>query len=414
MLRGDLGNGREGALWLLTVTLLGAVAVSVFLYMPIVAGALSDEYHFTPQRVGEFSSLQLIAISAGCFLNVYLSRGFGVRTIGATALIVLLLMDISSPYLRAYPLFLASRGIAGLAGGVAVSLTTGLLAKSARPERGFGWFLTLQISLKIFALWFLPKVVLVFGLHGLFCFMAGLDALALCGVLAALSNRVLYRDTSSGLAAMPGPAAITKNRPRDWVLCGLLLAGILALFNAIGGFWTYVALIGMQCGLSPQSVGAALSLATFGGLAGALVPVLLQNRRGHIAPVLFASTAMLMALYLLAISNAFGTYALAAGAFCFGWYMLSPYQLSILAAIDRDGRPSVGSAALTGLGLGIGPAIVSAFANNGLSAAYVVGAAGVVLSALLTVLAAVMGRSAGPVGATGVALESGLARPIRP
>lgn len=387
MRRGELGDKRESALWLTAVTLLGAVAVSVFLYMPIIAGALSNEFHFTPQLVGEFSSLQLIAISVGCFLNVQLSRVFGVRTIGATALILLLLMDFSSPFIQIYPMFLVSRGIAGLAGGVAVSLTTGLLAKSSRPERGFGFFLMLQISLKILALWLLPKVVLAFGLRGLFDCIAALDALALCGVLAVLPGRVLYRQPSSR------PAAGAKNQPRDWLLCGSVLLGILALFNAIGGFWTYVALIGAQCGLSSQSVGTALSLSTFGGLIGALVPVLLQSRRGHIAPVLFASTAMLVALYLLMHAGTFGTYVLAAGGFCFGWYMLAPYQLSVLAALDRDGRPSVGSAALTGLGLGIGPAIVSVFANSGLTAAYVVGAVGVGLSAVLTVMASMMGRS---------------------
>jgi predicted MFS family arabinose efflux permease len=378
---------RESALWLMAVILLGAVAVSVFLYMPIVAEALSYEFHFTPQLVGEFSSLQLIAISGGCFLNVYLTRMFGVRVIGAIALGILLSMDFASPFIRNYPVFLLSRGIAGLAGGVAVSLTTGLLAKSSRPERGFGFFLMLQISLKIFALWFLPKVVLAFGLHGLFDFMAAFDALTLCGVLAVLPSQVLYRPSST-------PAAGAKNQPRDWLLCGAVLLGILALFNAIGGFWTYVALIGVQSGLSPQSVGTALSLSTFGGLIGALVPVLLQSRRGHIAPVLFASMAMLGALYLLMHAGTFGAYVLATGGFCFGWYMLSPYQLSVLAALDRDGRPSVVSAALTGLGLGIGPAIVSIFANSGLSAAYVVGAVGVALSAVLTAMASILGRSA--------------------
>jgi predicted MFS family arabinose efflux permease len=384
MRRDESGNKRESTLWLTAVILLGAVAVSVFLYMPIIAGSLSNEFRFTPQLVGEFSSLQLIAISVGCFLNIQLSRVFSVRTIGAIALILLLLMDFSSPFIRTYPMFLVSRGIAGLAGGVAVSLTTGLLAKSSRPERGFGFFLMLQISLKILALWLLPKVVLAFGLRGLFDCMAALDALALCGVLAVLPRQVLYRSR---------PAAGAKNQSRDWLLCGSVLLGILALFNAIGGFWTYVALIGAQCGLSAQSVGTALSLSTFGGLIGALVPVLLQSRRGHIAPVLFASTAMLVALYLLMHAGTFGTYVLAAGGFCFGWYMLAPYQLSVLAALDQDGRPSVGSAALTGLGLGIGPAIVSVFANSGLTAAYVVGAVGVALSAVLTVMASMMGRS---------------------
>lgn len=388
MQRTEAGGQRESFLWLLATTLLGAAAVGVFLYMPIVAGALTGEYKFTPQRVGEFSSLQLVAISAGCFLNVYLSRRCSVRVIGAVTLAVLLLMDLASPHIRDYSLFLVSRVLAGFAGGVAVSLTTGLLARSSRAELGFGFFLTLQITLKIVGLWYLPKVVQALGLQGLFGYMAGIDALALLGVLTMLPGRLLYEKATVGIL----PRA--RNGARDWLLCGVLLVGIFAFFNAVGGFWTYVALIGSQAGLSAQTVGSALSLATFGGLAGAIVPVLLQNKAGHVVPAVFASAMLLFSLYLLMVSGAFATYALAAGGFCFGWYMLSPYQLAVLAALDRDGRPSVASAALTGLGLGTGPAIVSEFANSGLSAAYVVGAAGVLLSALLTIVGATAGRSA--------------------
>ena len=43
-----------------------------------------------------------------------------------------------------------------------------------------------------------------------------------------------------------------------------------------------------------------------------------------------------------------------------GWYFLYPFQLAALADADRDGRAMLASAALTGIGLGIGPALATA------------------------------------------------------
>ena len=145
---------------------------------------------------------------------------------------------------------------------------------------------------------------------------------------------------------------------------------ILFFFIALGGFWTYIAPIGLAAGLSEQETGRAISLGLFGGLAGAFVAAQLNIRLGRLLPVIFAVTTQFTALYILFSGFDFTVYMLAAGLFMFGWYMFFPYQLGTLAALDRDGRPMILANAVAGLGSGVGPLIVSMFLVDDFLPAY--------------------------------------------
>lgn len=361
---------------------LGVLGVGTFQAMPVIVAALSSRY--SDQQIAQFSFVQLSSLSVGCVLALLLSRRLSIRSMAWLALILLAVCDAIAPFVGSFDIFIAVRALAGIAGGIAVSATTAALARSQTPDRAFGWFLFCQIAFQMLAVWLLPQLVAAFGPPAAFVSLATL-ALA---TLASLARYVPAEMVAQGTGQR------SANGPGAWAGSAAVLISILLFFMAVGSFWTFVGRIGQEnVGLSAATVGTALSLAAIGGMAGAFLPAILGARFGRIVPILAAVGALLAGLLLMRHAGSFPAYALAAAAFSLGWFLLYPFQLGVLAALDRDGRPTLLSAALTGAGLGIGPAIVGSLMHtHGLQAAYTVALSCVVGAALLILVPALAAR----------------------
>ncbi len=173
-------------------------------------------------------------------------------------------------------------------------------------------------------------------------------------------------------------------------LCQLL--AILFFYIALGGFWIYIAPIGLDAGLTEQETGKAIGLGLFGGLAGAFVAAQLNIRLGRLLPVLFAVGMQFTALAILYSGFQFTVFVLAAGLFMFGWYMFFPYQLGMLAALDRDGRPMILANAVAGIGSGLGPFIVSLYLVDNFLPTYKIAAIFLLLALSITVIIVLLSK----------------------
>lgn len=364
---------------------LGVLGVSVFLSMPVVVAALAQEFSFTDRQIGQFSFVQLSFVSLGSVLSLFLVRRFSVRVIAMGSILTLIVADLVTPGATAYPVFLTLRAIAGMAGGVAVAVATGALGKTARADKNFGWFLLTQIVFQMAANALLPQLSSAFGLYGVFTTFVVLEVLVLALLIGSLPTVLLAEGRSTQGANTAGA----------WLQSGLVLLSILTFFMAIGALWTFVGRIGETKGLTPHDVGEALSIAGIGGLIGAFLPAVIGARLGRVLPIVLALAGLLGGIFLLQSAQGTLPYILAAASFSFGWFLLYPYQLGTLASIDRDGRPMIASAALTGIGLGIGPALVSRMIDRGLDVSYSISSICVVLAGalILGVLASSRTRS---------------------
>ena len=177
-----------------------------------------------------------------------------------------------------------------------------------------------------------------------------------------------------------------QNSPKVWLFCILQLIAILFFFIALGGFWSNIASIGLDAGLTEQQTGKAISLGLFGGLAGAFVAAQLNIRLGRLLPILLAISLQLTALVILYAGIQFTVFTLAAGLFMFGWYMYFPYQLGMMAALDRDGRPMILANAVAGIGSSIGPLILSFYLVDNFLPVYTITGAFLILALSLSVV----------------------------
>lgn len=393
MLQVSDANGalqQRGSIIVAAVTL-GVVGISTFLCLPVVVEALSSVVGLGDQQIARFSFVQLFCLSLGAFASLWLGVRIGMRKLAGGALIILATTDLLSAFVSSYVPFLILRAVAGFAGGLAVCVATAVLARTQHPDRNFGWFLFSQIAFQMIATWLLPKLVQVFGISGVFVSFVVLEAIVFSFMVRLIPDIRL----GSRIAAQRGNTRLV------WFLCTMVLGSIFTYAMAIGSFWTFVGRIGQQnVGLAAREVGAALSIAAFGGIAGAALAIVLGTRVGRVAPVLLAVASLLSGLMVMREATGITSYVISAALFSFGWYALNPYQLGVLAALDRDGRPTVASAVVAGAGFGIGPAVAAAFIpGRGLAVTYTVSLICVSVSA--TLVLSVIGASKVLAGAHG-------------
>jgi len=352
------------------LVLSGAAGVGVFLLMPAIASALGGIWGFDNNQIGEFAFISLAFISLGCVIGMLAGNLMSIRLLLTISLSILVLMEIISPHvgIENYSLFLVIRGISGTAGGVVMAVSTGALAQFPGVERNFGLFLFAQIIISMVGIPIMNTLVGMLGIAAVFYMLATIP-----GIVILLLSSFLPAVPVSALGGGDGEASEKpRNSAAAWFYCCVVLAGIVAFFIAIGAFWTFIQKIGEGAGLSPEAAGIAISIATVGGALGALMPVFLKDRFGSLAPLLFGFVALLSAVYLIGTQTAMSGFAAAAFAFMFGWYFYHPYQIGVLASVDSDGRPTMASAALIGVGLGLGPSLVKIFGGEGFSGVYLV------------------------------------------
>jgi len=361
----EKGKAQKGP-WALVV--LGTAGVTTFLAMPVIAAALVNELGVDERGVGLFSTIQLITLSVGCLVSTFLPQQHG-RRYGLAALGIMIVCDGLCLLQPDWSSFLFLRGLGGAAGGVAVSQATAAMSRTENPERSFGLFLALQTLVAVLCVYTMPALI---AAHG---FYAGYVVLLAFATLAFLALRA-----SRMMPEFDGAVSLLRGNSRiDWLRCGSLLASILCFFIGVGVLWTFLALLGQGIGLTASEIALTLSISKLIAFAASFLPGLIGTRYGRLGPILASVAILVGATQVYGISQGFVAFVVATALFSLGWYVIYPFQLGALGQVDRDGRPMLAAAALTGAGLGIGPALAALGPR---------GPAGIYLIATLAFLAA--------------------------
>lgn len=364
-----------------SLIVVGALGVMCFHVLPsMVIGMLTD-LELSQAQIGKVSSWQGGGIALGSIISLWLVKIVSWRRIAWVGVSALVITDLLSIFLTDYLSFILIRFLAGTAGGICVSFGAFALGNTRKADRNYGLFLSFQVVSAIVANMFLPGLVKAQGIEVIFIFLVVLEVLTLVLLLKNIPNIDVEEQEAGG-----------TNSGKVWTFCILQLTAIFCFFIALSGFWTYIAPIGMGEGLTEQQAGRGISLGLFGGLAGAFVAAHLNIRIGRLIPVIFAVGMQFLALWVLYSGFGFLVFTLAAGLFMFGWYMFFPYQLGMLAALDRDGRPMILANAIGGIGAAIGPYVVSVFLNGDFVPAYVIGVAFLFLALFGTAMIEILSK----------------------
>jgi predicted MFS family arabinose efflux permease len=365
-----------------TLIVTGAMGVMAFQVLPSLVIGMITELEFNQQQVGRVASAQLGGIAIGSFLNLWLIKIMSWRRLAYFGLACLLITDVISMFITDYSAFVLIRLLSGTAGGVCVSFGAYALGTTSKADRNFGMFVSVQVISAIIANMFLPGIVQANGVISIFIALVILELLIMFLLVHNIPNLDVQDQQERGV-----------NSGKVWIFCIFQLSAVLFFFTALGGFWSNIASIGLDAGLSEQQTGRAISLGLFGGLAGAFIATQLNIRLGRLFPALLAISSQLAALAILYSGFQFTVFMLAAGLFMFGWYMFFPYLLGLLAAMDRDGRPMILANAVAGIGSGIGPLILSFYLVDDFLPAYTFTAIFLILALTLNILIILISKS---------------------
>ena len=360
------------------------LGISTFLVLPAIVVGLVTDLGFSQQQVGMMATAQLMGTGAGSVCCLWLLPRLPWQGLARVGVIGLLLGDLACIFVSDYGVFLALRALGGLGGGIAISFVCYALGQTQAVDRNFGLLTGFQVFFSMAGVYGFPSMNEAFGVGGIFATLCLLELFALLVLIRMIPDRRWEAPVVAG----------EGNDRLDWLLCGVVFVGLICFFTALGGFWTYIAPIGIDVGgLTQQQTGAALSLGLIGGLAGAYGAAALNVRIGRAVPLVFACSAQLIALGLLYGEFTHLVFAGAAALFSLGWYMYVPCQFGLLAAFDRDGRPMVLLNAAAGLGSGVGPAIVASMLAEGYAPVFQLTALFLALSIAFLLGAMFVGRS---------------------
>lgn len=162
-------------------------------------------------------------------------------------------------------------------------------------------------------------------------------------------------------SAVQTTAADDPNRSR--AIWGIV--GLLAFYIGLSGVWTFVSGIAEGAGISAETVGRLLSIATVLGIVGSVTASVIGGRIPRSVSLLTGYGVMVGSIALLLGAPQLWRFALAAFAFKFIWTFVLPFILATISDLDRDGRLMSTANLVVGGGLAIGPAISGQILEQG-------------------------------------------------
>ncbi|MFO1409879.1 MAG: MFS transporter [Steroidobacteraceae bacterium] len=323
-----------------------AIIAAILMIAPVVVGALITRYGFTPAQAGVTISVELGAMSLASWPALWWLPRWSWRKVLRVLLSVMIAGNLACAFVEGFAPLAALRALTGLAGGSVMVVCIAVIGMTRQTERNFGWWTVSQLVLGAIGLALLPRVLPAVGLRGLYLGFAALLLLCL-PMIRWLPERAPPRSSETGSGVLGLPALLG-------------LAGILCLYVALGGVWTYVERIGAASGLGATLIGDDLTVASLCGIAGCGSAVVLGARWGRVRPLLIGFALILVGCAALAGSVPPTRFLLAAGAFKYAWTFALPYILAGMASHDHSGRLMAIANFMIGGGLAIGPALAAA------------------------------------------------------
>ena len=330
----------------LPVLYIGVVALLIAGLQPVVLGGLAAAGRLSASGIGLAATAELLALGLACGVAAAVLRPTGLRGKLALACLGHALCNLASLWVADGAL-IGLRGAAGLCAGVMLWSTVGMIARSARPERQAGIFVTAQTLAQLLLAAVVPRTVMAaWGVDG------ALMALAAISLTAAA-------------AAFAGPrefAPLPKAEAGGGRLSALAWAGLAAVFLYLAfivAIWVYLEPLAATAGLSAaqahDAVAAALAMQVVGGLVATLA-----GERLKASHVLIGAGVINLGLVTALSAHPTGPMFLGlVAAFGFLWLFVLPFHTVLLIAIDPSRRAAMQLGAAQLLGSSAGPLAAS-------------------------------------------------------
>jgi hypothetical protein len=329
----------------------GVVALLIAGLQPVILGALEREGRLSTAQIGLAATVELMAIGVACGVAAAFLKPTNIRLKMMLACLLhagaMLLTTLTSG-----TGVIVARGAAGACAGVMLWLAIGVIARSSRPERAAGVFVTVQTLAQLVLAAALPALVMGrWGVNGALTCLAAISMLA---ALAALAG-------PNSFAALP--KSVDGGRLDARSLAGL--AAVFLYMAFIVALWVYLEPLAAQAGLSSREAGMAIALALGLQVLGGTAATLVGDRAPPSGMLIGIGAINAIILAVLWSGPGRGLFIACVAVFGFLWLFALPFQTLLLIRIDPTRRAAMQLGAAQLLGSSAGPLAASLVVGEG-------------------------------------------------
>jgi len=248
---------------------------------------------------------------------------------------------------------MAVRFFTGLGSGGLIAMTFIMMGLTERAERNMGYIVTAVLTYGALGLLVMPSAFHWAGLEGVQIFFGVFSAIGLLFVVHLPVSHQHDESTKDTSSEYPKSTKFVA------------LSGVLAYNLAIGLVWVYIFLVGIEAGISEQSVANALTVSQFLGIAGAITAVIFEVRFGRILPMMLGIFGGAAGIAFILGTPTLLLYTAGVCLFNFLWNLTMPYLMATLAGYDSKGKVVAMGVALQMLGYALGPAVAASLLGAG-------------------------------------------------
>ncbi len=329
----------------------GVVALLIAGLQPVILGAMEREGRLSTAQIGLAATVELMALGVAAGLAAAFLKPTNIRLKMALTCLLHAGAMLGTTLVSGVGVILV-RTVAGALAGVMLWLAIGVIARSSRPERASGVFVTVQTFAQLVLAAALPATVMVHG---------GVNGALIC--LAVIS-------LLAAVAALAGPdrfAPLPKSE-EGGRLDARALAGLAAVFlymAFIVALWVYLEPLATQAGLSPRESGMAIALALGLQVLGGAAATMVGDRVPPARMLLCVGAINAVILAVLWSGPGRLPFVACVAAFGFLWLFALPFQTLLLIRIDPTRRASMQLGAAQLLGSSAGPLAASLVVGDG-------------------------------------------------
>jgi MFS family permease len=332
---------------------LGSAAAPVIVNALIGAG-------LDHQQAGDLGTIELLSLAVATILVTPYVPIVSHRKLAVGGTLMAALGLVISALSVGYTPMIVGRIATGIGSGFAISGANAAVAAREDAERIFAIIWTMGGAITASLAMYLPRVVeggeyplgfgalLLLSLVGLPCIfwlphkpVASAQSATECADSTASTSG----GSDSGLRTVFGP------------LVWMTFAGMFLYSAAEQALWNFAYNLPIEAGLAPTLAAQILAFTTIMGLAGGAIAALLGVRLGRVFPIVLGCLLSLSGRWLYISSASSSTLLFGSLLWGLGFYFVSPYQIGLVAAVDRKGRAAVASAAAFNFGYAVGPGL---------------------------------------------------------
>lgn len=342
--------------------------------MPALVDGLIEGLGFSAKDAGLVASVNVYGSAIGALLAVFIIRHIPWKPLSAGLLLGIIAIDFFSGELTTPQSLIIARALHGVVGGILVGIGFAVIARTRHSDQSFGMLMLVQFGLGGLGLVMLPGLVSQYGIQVLFFSLIAFSVVTLLML--------------PFLAAYPQKDTQTNNQDqadnrKKWLMPSLVLLSIFCFQGALMGLFAYIFGFGVSLGLSRDLVAWVLGGASWMGMAGAFLMLILPQRLGRKIPLMVAMMAAVLAILALHFAQNKSVFIAASFAICICWSFVTPYLFGMCSEFDGAGAMAILGGFASKLGLATGP-LLAAFILTDLDYSLLINVAIVgILSALI-------------------------------